>query len=86
MSEIRTVEIETTNHDIQTGDKTYTNNPIALAARRVLSETEGVSQTGFLRMKKRNRYHYPQVIPVPLEAALVPTKFIVAVRNEEVRS
>jgi hypothetical protein len=37
-------------------------------------------------MKKRNRYHYPQVIPVPLEAALVPTKFIVAVRNEEVRS
>lgn len=79
---ISTVEIETTDEDISTGDNSYKNNPVAIAARRVLPEVEGVSATGFMRMTKKHRYHYPQVIPVPTKAWTEPTKFTVAIRNE----
>jgi hypothetical protein len=83
---ILTVEIETTTDDIQTGDKSYSNNPIALAARRVLPEVDGVTKTGFLRLKKKHRTHYPQVVPVPLKAASEPTKFVIAIRDETIRN
>jgi hypothetical protein len=82
MSTVRTVEIETTPDDINNGDDSYENNPIALAARRQIPEVEGVTCSGLMRLKKKRPWHYQQVIPVPTQAGSEPTKFNVMIRNE----